>query len=88
MASNLLEELINGPRNDTAILEISIRSIHSKSLSTTSLTIAHNGSIVPICNFSYNILSAIFIDILLRRVVLNFIKFEFPYFLLIVNEAS
>jgi hypothetical protein len=88
MTTNLLEQLINRSGNDTTVLEISVWTIHSESLTSSGLTIAHNSSIVAICDFSYNILGTILINILLRRVMLNFIKFEFPYFLLIVYEAT
>ena len=88
MSANLLEQLIDGSRNDTTILEVSVGTIHWEGLTSTGLAIAHDGTVVTIGDFGYNILGAILIDIFLGGVMLNFIKFECPNLLLIVDEAS
>ena len=88
MASNFQKNLIYWSWNDTPVFEIRSRSIHGESLSSPCLSIAHDSTIVSICNILNNVLSAVAENILLRWIVHDFIKFEFPWLLLIINETS
>ena len=88
MASNFLKNLIDWSWNDAPIFEIRGCSIHGESFACSCLTITHYSSIVSICYILNNILSAVAENIFLRWIMHDFIKFEFPWLLLIINESS
>lgn len=88
MRSNFLKYLIDSSWNHTTVFKIRSRSIHCESLTCSSLTIAHNSSIVTRSNSFNNITCTVSKYIFLRRVVHNLVEFEFPGFLLIINETS
>lgn len=88
MRSNFLENLINSSWDHTSVLEIWGWSVHCKSLTCTCLSIAHDGTIVSSSNSLDNVLCTVGKDIFLWWVVHDFVKFELPWFLLIINETS
>lgn len=88
MASDFLKNLIDWSRNDASVFKIRSSSIHSEGLSSSSLPITHYSAIIPICYILNNFLSTKAEYIFLGWIVHNFIKLEFPWLLLIINESS
>ncbi len=86
-ASNLLENLWNGTRNETSVFVILHASAHSERLSSTSLPINHNCAIESVNDRSNDITGAVIEKVVLTGVMQNFIEFESPCLLLIVHHS-
>jgi len=86
--ANLLENLRYSSWNDTSVLEIGRRSIHGEGLSCSSLTIAHDGSVIAAGYRLYYVFGAVVKEVFLRCIVHELVKFEFPRFLSVINMAS
>ncbi len=87
-ASNLLENLSDGSGNETSVLIVLHASTHGKGLSSTSLSIHHDGPIEPIYHWFYYIFCTGVEYIILRGVMKKFIEFEAPGFLLVIYETT
>ena len=86
-AANLGEDLVNSARDQTAILVVGRASVHGESLASASLTVAHNGAVEAIDDFMDGRLRAVLKDFLLGSVMQEFVKFECPLLLLVVDDA-
>jgi hypothetical protein len=83
-----MEYLLNGSRDNAPLLEVVGETKHGESLASTSLSIAHDGSVVS-SNYALDNGSAVFIeDFILRSVVLNRFEFELPVILLVVGDSA
>ena len=79
---------MDGSWNDSTILEVGSSSIHGECLSSTSLTIAHDCTVVPLNDRLHNIFGAVLENVFLGSVMHNLVEFELPGLLLIVDETS
>ena len=69
LAADLMVDLLNSPRNNSSVLVIVGLTQHGEGLSSTSLAVAHNSSIVP-CNGTVDDLgSGLVVDIILGGVM-------------------
>jgi len=78
MLSDFLEHLSYGSRDKSSVLIVGGRPVHGKSFTRSSLAVAENGAVEAACNLLADVLSAVFEDVFLRRVVHEAVKFEFP----------
>lgn len=78
MGAYFLENLMDSSWNDSSVFEIRGGSIHSESFSSTSLSIAHDGSVIAIDDRLDNILRAVGKDVFLRGVMHYLVEFKLP----------
>ena len=88
LAADLMVDLLNSPGDDSSVLVIVGLTQHCKGLSSTSLTVAHNSSIVP-CNSAIdNVRGSLVINIILSGVMQDGVELEFPVVKLIVDSSK
>ena len=87
-ATNLLEDMRYGSRNQTSVLIVLHASAHSESLSSTSLSINHDSPVEPVDHRIHDVFRALVEHILLTGVMKELIEFKTPAFLLVVNHAT
>ena len=81
----LLVDLVDGAGKHTSVLENGGASSHSVSFTGTSLTVAHDRSIETVNDFVDCLLCTVLKYFLLRSVMHDFVEFECPLLLLIVD---
>jgi hypothetical protein len=87
-ATHLWKNCVDCSRDQTTILVVLSASCHGESFTSSSLTIAHNGTVYAV-NYSGNgLLAAIFKNVLLACVMHQLIELELPCFSLIVYMPS
>lgn len=83
-----LEDLVDGSRDDSSILEVGSGSIHRKSLSRSCLAVAHDRAIESVDDGLHDFLRAESENVFLRGVMHYLVEFKLPRFLLIVYETT
>ena len=86
-AADLREDFVDGARDQTTILVVGRAATHSEGLTSASLTVAHNRAVEAVDDFMDGLLRAVFKNFLLRSVMQEFVKFECPLLLLVVNDT-
>ena len=86
-AANFWKDCVDASWNEAAVLVVRGGSGHGEGLSSSSLTIAHDGAVESIDDFRNWLLGAILEDVFLRGVVKNLVEFEFPRLLLVVHDT-
>jgi hypothetical protein len=79
---------MNGPGDDTSVLEVGCGSIHCESFSGSRLPIAHDCAIIAVEHTLHNVFGAVSKNIFLGSVMHYLVEFELPRLLLIVDETA
>ena len=86
-AADLGKDLVDCARDESPVLVIGGATAHGERFTGASLTVAHDGAVEAVNDLVDSLLSAVLEDVFLGRVVQEFIKFECPLLLLIVDDA-
>lgn len=76
--ADLMIDLLNSSWNNTSLLVIICKSQHGESLTSTSLTIAHDSTVISSNDALNNARGSPVINIILSGVMHNGIELEFP----------
>lgn len=85
--ADLVEHLLDGAWNDTSLLEIVGETQHRECLSRTSLSITHDGAVVPSNNIRHDLCRGQIEYIILRGIEHDLVELEAPGIQLIVHCA-
>ena len=87
-ATNLLEDMRYGSRDQTSVLIVLHTTAHCKGLSSTCLSIHHDCPVEPVDHRIHDVFRALVEHVLLTGVMKELIEFKTPAFLLVVNHAT
>ena len=88
LVSNLSKDLSDASWYESTIFIIWRRAIHGEGLACSSLTIAHNCAVEALDHGFDDVFSTVVVYVFLRGIVHDLVKFEFPLFLLVVDETA
>jgi hypothetical protein len=86
-ALDLFEEMLNGSRNDTALVVVLGGARHGEGLAGAGLTVAEHGAIVALQGLQSDVLDDSFVDALLGHIVHDVVHLEGPVRDLVVHVA-